>query len=223
MLMADCRRDCKILPRADERRLALLYRETGDQDARQRLILSVLPWCCTYANRKFGWLNTDDRYSAACLAAIEAVDHFDPDKGRLTTYAIWRVRSVVMRGSYRLVHTPLYLESPNGKAMKAAKKLYKQCAAAARHIEGIAQRDERFSCRGMSHTALTDRADALAWIRCQAEEISVQTAEVVKGRLAGETLEEIGARIGLTREQCRQILKKATEKLAEKAIEATSC
>jgi len=70
------------------------------QAAREKLILSVLPWTLTCANRYI--LETtetherEDILSEAMLGTLEAVSRFDPQKGRLSTITWWYVKKQVM-------------------------------------------------------------------------------------------------------------------------------
>jgi RNA polymerase primary sigma factor len=83
----------------EERRL-LRRIVAGDRDARRRLIeahlgiVSTLAW--RYA-KKFG-VPVEDLMQDGALALVQAVDHYDPDRGmKLSTYATWWVKQAIRR------------------------------------------------------------------------------------------------------------------------------
>lgn len=73
---------------ADEERGSALQARAGDQEARDRLILCNVRLAIRIASRYFGVLQgyADDIISLAIIGLIKAVDKYNPDCGRFSTY-----------------------------------------------------------------------------------------------------------------------------------------
>jgi RNA polymerase sigma factor (sigma-70 family) len=79
---------------------ALRVREAIDAglDARQRLISANLGWVITLARRAHsGSVSIDELLQAGVIGLLLAVEHFDPARGRFTTYATFLVRQEIHR------------------------------------------------------------------------------------------------------------------------------
>ncbi len=77
------------------------YQTRGDTDARDRLLQDNLP-LVRYLARKLwqrirGKLDIDDLVSAGTIGLIQAIDHFDPDRGlAFSTFATPRIRGAML-------------------------------------------------------------------------------------------------------------------------------
>jgi len=75
---------------------------SGDQDARRRLIEAHLGTVSALArrySRRWG-VPLEDLLQEGALALVQAVDHYDPDRGmKLSTYATWWVKQAVRRAA----------------------------------------------------------------------------------------------------------------------------
>ncbi len=85
----------------EERRL-LRAKAAGDRNARQRLIEAHLGTVSALARRharRFG-VPAEDLMQEGALALVQAVDHYDPDRGmKLSTYATWWVKQAIRRAA----------------------------------------------------------------------------------------------------------------------------
>ena len=78
----------------------LRVRETiqAGLDARRRLISTNLGWVITLSRRVYaGSVSIDELLQAGVIGLLLAVEHFDPAKGRFTTYATFLVRQEIQR------------------------------------------------------------------------------------------------------------------------------
>ena len=87
------------LTREEEHRLAVLYREHGDQEAAYRLVTSNLQLVVKIArlyNRIYA--NIMDLVQEGNIGLMEAVKRFDPYRGAsLPTYASWWIKAYIMK------------------------------------------------------------------------------------------------------------------------------
>ncbi len=84
-----------------ERRL-LSRLAAGDRDARRRLIEAQLSMVYALARRyaKTWGVPLEDLVQEGALALVQAVDHYDPNKGmKLSTYATWWVKQAIRRAA----------------------------------------------------------------------------------------------------------------------------
>jgi RNA polymerase sigma factor (sigma-70 family) len=67
-------------------------------DARRRLVSANLGWVITLARRAYnGRVSIDELLQAGVIGLLLAVEHFDPGRGRFTTYATFLVRQEIHR------------------------------------------------------------------------------------------------------------------------------
>lgn len=103
-----------LLSKDEEYDLAMKARE-GDKEARERLILSNIRLVIAWA-RKNSYLTKEqiplvDLVSYGVEGLILGVDKYDPDRARLTTYAVWWIRRCIIRGQseWRPIRLPHYV------------------------------------------------------------------------------------------------------------------
>ena len=85
--------------RSDPRALLRAYRETGDPDARERLVALYMPLVRSLA-RRYGHCGEtlEDLVQVGSIGLIEAIDRFDPERGGdLVGYAIPTITGEIMR------------------------------------------------------------------------------------------------------------------------------
>ncbi|MBW8309239.1 MAG: RNA polymerase sigma factor RpoH [Candidatus Paracaedibacteraceae bacterium] len=81
----------------EEYQLAKQWRETGDKKAVDKLVTSHLKLIAKIAHGYRGYgLPISDLISEGHIGIMQAMRHFDPDKGfRLSTYAIWWIKAAI--------------------------------------------------------------------------------------------------------------------------------
>jgi RNA polymerase sigma-32 factor len=94
-----------MLEHQEEYLLAKHYRETGDKDDRERLVKSHLPLveriAQSYRGDKLpiryrgGNRPIDDMIAEGRLGLLRAVESYDPDRARLSTYATWWINAAI--------------------------------------------------------------------------------------------------------------------------------
>ena len=86
-----------VLSREEEAGLARRYRQTGDPEARRRLVEANLRFVVRIAGRYRGYgLPFADLVQEGNLGLVTAVERFDPDRGiRLISYAVWWIRAMI--------------------------------------------------------------------------------------------------------------------------------
>ena len=133
-----------LLDRSQEQQLARRYREHGDRQARDQLILSNLRLVVNIA-KKFQrrGLQLMDLIEEGNLGLLHAVERFDPGKGhRFSTYATWWIEQAVRRALYSSVLTvsiPAYMFEIVARAKETALKLEEELGRRP-SIEEVAQR-----------------------------------------------------------------------------------
>ena len=86
-----------LLSREEEYDLAMSYRETGDIEAAQRLVLANLLFVVKIAMeyRSYG-MRLLDLVQEGNIGLMMAVRKFDPERGtRLISYAVWWIRAYI--------------------------------------------------------------------------------------------------------------------------------
>jgi len=89
--------DIPVLSKEEEAELAQRYKETGDEEALQKLITSNLKFVVNVAKKYYGCgLSLLDLVHEGNIGLIEAAMRFDPTKNtRLITYAVWWIRQAI--------------------------------------------------------------------------------------------------------------------------------
>jgi RNA polymerase primary sigma factor len=147
-----------------EERHLLRRMVSGDQDARRRLIESYLGMVSAlgrqYANR---WgVPLEDLLQEGALALVQAVDHYDPDRGmKLSTYATWWVKQAIRRAAMA-----------QSRPVRIPERLWERV--------GDLSRAERFS-RSSAEQERWDRkpSEASSWSNEELEEVRCALTPVV--------------------------------------------
>ena len=99
-----------ILAKNEEKRISKLAAE-GNKAAREKLLSSNLRFVITIAKKYQGkGLDLEDLISEGNIGMINALKHFDPDKGyRFITYAVWWIRQAIIKALHekgRMIRLP---------------------------------------------------------------------------------------------------------------------
>src|SRR6516165_8026991 len=86
-----------MLDPQEEYMLAKRWREDGDRDAAERLVISHLRLVAKIARGYCGYgLPIADLISEGHIGLLQAVERFEPEKGfRFSTYAVWWIKSAI--------------------------------------------------------------------------------------------------------------------------------
>ena len=203
----DVRVASRFFSRDEEQALARAML-AGDKAARERLILSILPLAINiagwyYRNGHNRGLPYDELIQLGNMGVIAAVDRFDPDLGyRLTTYATaWiqqKIRTEVSRGGIHVVSKGR--EAAWLAPVTSHENYMDDDTAAAWEVPFDPLAD-------MGHDeSLRRLADAMATLL-------PADRSMIEARIHGEHLQDIGNRMGLSRERARQIEMRAIRRL----------
>ena len=90
-------REMPMLSGKEEYELAKKWRDKGDQKAVEQLVSSHLKLVAKVASGYRGYgLPVSDLISEGNIGMMQAMKHFDPDKGfRLSTYALWWIKASI--------------------------------------------------------------------------------------------------------------------------------
>lgn len=191
-----------LLSRDEERRLALRYRAGHEHRIAERLIRAHLRVVMVIVRRyRFAGHDPRDLFQVGAIGLVQALDRFDPARGvRLSTYAsswihamilryLWENRRLVRPSYRRRAQLARYLRTPEREIDVAMR----------------ASDDERpdVLVEDAEH-----RARALAAIDRFAHGLGARDRAIFDSRFRQEdppTLEDLGARFGVTRERVRQL------------------
>ena len=204
-LYLDTVRRSPRLPREEEHRLAVEAR-AGDVRARHRLVQHSLGLVVASVRKlHLGVVRLDDVIQEGNLGLIRALQTFDPDAGtRFSTYAIWWIRAYI--GKY--VKEARSIVRPRGGTIAVADLSLDAVVDEeddTTHLDRV--EDDR---PGPEDALLTSESarevrGVLALYRRRVGELGW---DIIHSRIQQDTphtLEEVGARWGLSRERVRQV------------------
>lgn len=185
----------------------------GDRIAREQLILSVLPWGFRLArlwHEHNAQLDLADCVQTASIAICRAVDHLDPERGRLTTLVRRVIQSEmgVLLAKDRSIALPINRRPSPRYAREHAQALtVLSLAPAAAHLIPSRGLDEEDSDeRGAERRAAFERFVGRLRPRDQG---------IWRMRAAGHLLAEIASAYGISRQRVLQIITRGVESLRE--------
>jgi len=182
----------------------------GDGVARETLILSVLPWAVRMAWRYRSGEPVEELVSWAMPALCQAIDRWDPARGRLTTLVtvcVWQEISMAIRKTHYAVIPPAASCMPKTpRARRAA-----ECAQVM--AESLDGDTGRFCSRDGDPVAEAIVAEGYgAWlVACEA--LPERLRDVLAAIERGETYAVIGKRLGVTRQRVGQLRAQAMKRL----------
>jgi RNA polymerase sigma factor FliA len=159
---------CPSIEEADERQLWELWRESGNERARQQLLNMHLPYArivaaSYYAKRMHDEIEFGDYHQLASLGLIDAMDRFDPEVGvQFRTFAARRMHGAILDGLERLTEKQ--------QQIAARQRLLSQRRAAIKEValDGRAElapsEPARNSDQILKYVAEAGLAFALSWI-----------------------------------------------------------
>ncbi len=191
----------------------------GDVEARNEIIVSMLPWIYTHAY-KFQittGLNPDDLAQAAVLRIIQSFHGYDPARGaKPITYfgkAILHAMSEELCTD-RTIRKPTSADT--APHTKEAGEKTRWVLSLQMPIPGTDHEELGDTIADAQIIEAGDVADLRAdvkLIRVALRTLEPRQQEVVESRMRGEKLKTIGERLGVTRERIRQIENDAKEKI----------
>jgi RNA polymerase primary sigma factor len=228
-------REIAKLPRVsvdEERALGLRIRDDGDETAVTQLVEANLRFVVSYAKRYRGLgVSFLDLIHQGNLGLIEAARRFDPSRNvKFITYAVWWVRESmthVLADQTRAFSFPpkmfsaMYRVQGGGGDVSLSDPVDAGRAGAedsrSRELGDVLQQD----CVPPIEDAMIRQAD-LDELTAALGDLDGKEREVVRLRFGigddrPRTLQEIGDRLGLSRERVRQIESRAKEKLRRSA------
>ncbi|MEK7137369.1 MAG: sigma-70 family RNA polymerase sigma factor [Patescibacteria group bacterium] len=118
----------EVLPHREVIHLSKRFRKTGDQEAREKLILHNLRFVIAIAKRYIGFgLDFLELIQEGNIGLVKAVEQFNPSFGyRFTTYARWWIRQRIQRAlsnHSRTIRIPVHKLEKRRWLLRAAEEL----------------------------------------------------------------------------------------------------
>ena len=210
--MRDVDRVKVILTREEESRLCLRAKR-GDVAARETLIHAQLPRALICARK---WqrpgVELCDLVQIASLGVLNAVRKFSPERGRLSTLVQISIRNLMPRELDNIAY-PVHIPCT---AMR--RDTTRPFAVAARSNSADLPAD--LLSRGDDASRDQRTQELMQLVKPLIRRLPASEQEVIRLRLRGQTLNEIGRSRGVVRERIRQIESRAVERLAGWLCEA---
>jgi RNA polymerase sigma factor (sigma-70 family) len=214
--------------------------QAGDQEARDLLARSIMPWAIKVICKFRGRGIADDELEGIAFYAIaETLNRWEPARGRLTTAVVWSIRSAFQKHRADLagaVHVPVYLlDTSEGGGSHAEQKPEYRKAAKRALSRGHSLDDPMPGRKGNENKTFGSTIVGHDGRSVLNEMIYEEDMEVMrfkyrwamdrmtKPRLrqileerweGGLTLEEVSQLLSVTRERIRQLETKAKQEFA---------
>lgn len=226
----------KASPKLTRQEATRLWRQMrrGNQEARDTLLLSVLPLIVKESLRYRGvWCEADDIIQVGILGALKALDKWTPRRGALTTFITPSVRhacyNYLTSCCYSAVRLPTYARMLTVQAAKYGTE------AVEASLSPVTVKTFRKAMQAASVGRIEDlKGTYREPFRLHEREFPsdvqavVEALEILPKRerhvvelyygigCQRKTLEQVGKTIGVTRERVRQILAKAYRRIRSK-------
>lgn len=169
-------------------------------EARNRLAEAILPWC--YVRIASRIKQRDEATMLACDAAMCAAETFDPDKGRLSTWAAWCCMKVMSRYCKSRLRDQKWSINCAIVGDKALGSVLPASPAYDPAVNAVAQEDHE------------DEERVYERVRWALATLPQRHADIVLAYVCGnQTLQEVGRTHGITRERVRQLVQKTLNRL----------
>jgi RNA polymerase primary sigma factor len=189
----------------------------GDAAARNALITANLRFVVlvakSYINRG---LPLEDLINEGNIGLINAIDHFDPERGcHFITYAIWWIRQAMIKAIHAAEYAPVQGSDESREPVSLDSPAFDEDGAAPL-ADMIPDRDGRGPEQAFLDESLKAEIERLLE-RLPPREISILRERFGLGGRKPASLEEIGKRLKMTRERIRQIEKQALRRIRHSA------
>lgn len=195
------------------------HAQNGDATARNVLITSHLPFIRLKAKERRcpSWLEPDDLVQAAVFGFIRAIEKWDAAKGcRLLGYAKFWIRAAI---DTEIEFSQLYRVPDIVKyCIKSGRKVGEKTRQAAANYKPMTffseHEPQEISHHSTDPTVEIERKDEREWFNGLISQLDAVQQKVLRLRLAGMTLEQIGVHLELgTRENVRLVERAARQQL----------
>lgn len=196
--------------------------------SRALLVLSHKPFAAKMAARfarRYG-LDVEDLYQEGQIGLILAADKFDPSKGwRFATYARWWVFDRLVEAAFRGQSIVRPSTGMKARAGFFRSIRYRDVSLDAPAPNGEGSLADTFACPAPRPDeiveATLDGAARSAALHRAIDAMPARDIDIITSRFLTEpkqSLEEIGARLGLSKERVRQLEEKALGKLRKELV-----
>lgn len=223
-------RDCTRYGRptnARTRECLTRWRTAGDEAAWHEAIGSNLPLVISVARRFMGrGLELADLVQIGAIGLILALAKFDMGYGtQFSTYATWWIQQTIRRGllANGLIRVPCQWHQGTSRMSAEQLAAYQQLVRVER-LDASDPRDNRETfwnsrhrepvCRGPLPLEQLEKREQLLRLHLGLDRLSEREQAILQRRAHGETLDEIGRTLGLSKERIRQLEAEALYKLA---------
>jgi RNA polymerase primary sigma factor len=205
-----------LIQRQDEQQVARKA-AAGDAAARNALITANLRFVVlvakSYANRG---LPLEDLINEGNIGLINALDHFDPERGcHFITYAIWWIRQAMLKAIHAAEGVPVESSDEAREPVSLDSPAFDEEGATAL-ADMIPDRGNRGPEQAFLDESLKNEIDNLLG-RLPPRELSILRERFGLDGRRPASLEEIGKRLKMTRERIRQIEKQALRRIRHSA------
>jgi RNA polymerase primary sigma factor len=190
----------------------------------------ALYWATRYSGRDQDY--AQDLFQEAYTGLVRAIEGWDPLRGyQFSTYATWHIRQSIVRSmNAGAERTPVHIPVHVSEEIRAAKRENREPNDLG--ALGLQWQNKRVSWEAMREQAddlpcpdqleaieeIIDRLDNSAAAACCLASLRGRESLILKSRFGlsreePQTLEEIGARLGITRERVRQLESNAIRRL----------